>query len=243
MSWKASAFVKALTNEQHPKLTAAHKCLLYTLADYYDEEESAAWPTINRLANEALCSTRTAMRLIAQLVKMSILSIEKFREGESTRNSYSFVEYSTAIPRCQSVTVETKATVTPELFHGDTAMSPKPPVKTTAKESIEDYVEKILLIYPRRIALAAGRTKIRIAIGKYAKKQSLSERDAAAFIYRRTRSFKEKCDAEQTEEKFIPYPATWFHQERFHEVETEQRSAVASVSPADAVREQTRRNP
>jgi hypothetical protein len=242
MSWKATAFVKELTHEQHPQLTAAHKCLLYTLADYFDEEAAAAWPTINRLAKEALCSSRTAMRLIAQLVKMEILNVVKYREGESTRNRYSFIEYTTRIPRCQSVTVEQKATVTPAASHSDIAVSPKPPSKTTSN-NLDDFVEKILDIYPRRIALAAGRTKLRIAIKQYAKKQSLSDREAAAFIYRRTLSFKQKCDAEQTEEKFIPYPATWFHQGRFLEVETEQRSTVAFVNPADAVREQTRRNP
>ncbi len=96
MSWRATAYVKTLTTmpTSGVKLRPAQKLLLMVLADYYNDEEHAAWPSLGRLAGESLVTRRSAITIIQQCVAGGILTTESRRDtrGGYTSNLYRFVE-------------------------------------------------------------------------------------------------------------------------------------------------------
>src|SRR4051812_26554449 len=53
MSWQATAYVKTLTN-----VTVYEKLLLFVLADYHNTHRGASYPSVPRLAEEALMKER-----------------------------------------------------------------------------------------------------------------------------------------------------------------------------------------
>lgn len=78
MSWKASAHVKEQTHAPNgKKLTRSEKFLMLILADYYNDEQQAAWPSIPRLAKDALMSERQARRVIHSLEKKQVLLVSR----------------------------------------------------------------------------------------------------------------------------------------------------------------------
>jgi hypothetical protein len=142
VSWKASAFVKELTHTPSGrKLLPSEKCLLYTLADYYDEERGNAWPSMDRLGTESLVSSRQCRRLIRALEKDQILIVESGDKGKSNR--YRFVNYVKKGTDNLSYPVLAKAT--PDVRGGrtqlcpggaDIAMSAEPPIQPEVEPSL-----------------------------------------------------------------------------------------------------------
>lgn len=63
MSWKATAYVKGLTEN----ITQSEKFLLLILADYHNTAMRSAWPSVALLAEECLMHERTAIRTIRSL--------------------------------------------------------------------------------------------------------------------------------------------------------------------------------
>lgn len=92
MSWKATAFVKdlRLTPSTRRRITPAEKCLLYTLSDYFNDEEQCAWPSLPRIAEESCMSLRSATRLMMALEKEGVITIER---QIRTTNRYRFTGY------------------------------------------------------------------------------------------------------------------------------------------------------
>lgn len=93
MSWKASAAVKDLRQDSQGKtLTPSEKCFLYTLADYYDEERRCAWPSVKRAASESMISERQASRIISDLQKRGIFTVEH-RKNDTSLYRFQFGPY------------------------------------------------------------------------------------------------------------------------------------------------------
>lgn len=84
MSWKATAYVKTITEN----ITAAEKLLLFVLSDYYNDHQEVAWPSIARLAEESLLSERQAQRLLADLETKGFLSRTSRRGRKTTQYSF-----------------------------------------------------------------------------------------------------------------------------------------------------------
>ena len=95
MSWRASAYVKALTTmpATGERLRASQKLLLMILSDYHNDESNAAWPSLARLAEESLMSKRSAIRIIQECVDGGVLAVEPRWDarGGHASNLYRFV--------------------------------------------------------------------------------------------------------------------------------------------------------
>lgn len=89
MSWKATAYVKPLT--QHPdgtKLTAREKLILFVLADSHNEDRgNCAWIGIEKAARDSLTSRSRFIEILGRLERMGTIAVER-REGKS--NLYRF---------------------------------------------------------------------------------------------------------------------------------------------------------
>lgn len=143
MSWKASGFVKELTHTPSGrKLSPSEKCLLYTLADYYDEERGYAWPSRLRLSKESLVSERNCSRLVTKLEEDGVLLVIRSKDDTNHYHFCGFGGTPTATPsanlsRAQLVTPAPDGTtqVPPRVEPGDTAMAPKPSRAVNEPES------------------------------------------------------------------------------------------------------------
>jgi hypothetical protein len=92
MSWQAAAWAKGVTHSADgtKKLKPSEKLALLLIADYYNDEERMAWPSIRRLADECVSSISTVYRSIATLEEYGLLQItERFNErGAQLSNAY-----------------------------------------------------------------------------------------------------------------------------------------------------------
>jgi hypothetical protein len=86
MSWKATAYVKEITEG----ITPSEKLLLFVLADYHNTAKSLAWPSVPVLAMEALMSERQATRILADLEKKNFIQRIRPTGGHAT-TMYQFV--------------------------------------------------------------------------------------------------------------------------------------------------------
>ena len=84
MSWKASAFVKEITEN----ITQVEKLVLLILADYHHTKEQASWPSVRLLAEECLMTERSLYRIISRLEEKQFLIIET---ESGKKNRYVFV--------------------------------------------------------------------------------------------------------------------------------------------------------
>lgn len=86
MSWKASAFVKEITNN----ITQSEKLVLLVLADYHHTKEKAAWPSLEVLAEECLVTKSGLCRILSRLEKKQFL-VRDSGGGRNKRTTYSFI--------------------------------------------------------------------------------------------------------------------------------------------------------
>jgi hypothetical protein len=116
MSWNASAAVKRLLKEsQGVPLTPVAKCLLYTLADYHNDELGFAFPSVKRLSDESLMSERTAQYHLRDLSKRGVLTIEQRKQKTSLYRFTPFVMGAESAPSgCKATSVEGATATAPE---------------------------------------------------------------------------------------------------------------------------------
>ena len=91
MSWEATAHVNALkASVTGEKMTRSEKLLLLVLANYHNPEHRCAWPSLTRLATDALLCRRQVIRVLSSLSKKQFIATEigKFTRGG---NIYRFV--------------------------------------------------------------------------------------------------------------------------------------------------------
>jgi Helix-turn-helix domain len=78
MSWQASAYVsKLITTASGEKLTRSEKILALLLADRHNPDYDIAWPSVRKLAEEALMSERRARDLLHSLERKGVIRIER----------------------------------------------------------------------------------------------------------------------------------------------------------------------
>ncbi len=83
MSWRASGYVKELTTG----LTKVEKLMMLILADYYSEEEEAAWPSLRRLAIECLMPIEGARRVRQSLADKGFITVKQRERSDGTFQS------------------------------------------------------------------------------------------------------------------------------------------------------------
>lgn len=67
---------------EHPDLSMGARLLLVYIADHFNEDEGAAWPSQTRLANLMGCGQRSINRYMQELVLAGIVT-SHMREGKS----------------------------------------------------------------------------------------------------------------------------------------------------------------
>jgi DNA-binding transcriptional ArsR family regulator len=75
----------------HPNLTTGARLLLIYLADHFNEDEGAAWPSHNRLANLLGCSKRSINNWLEELLEAGIIAKTR-RSGTSTLYRFQLVQ-------------------------------------------------------------------------------------------------------------------------------------------------------
>lgn len=98
MSWKATAYVKGLvTAPNGEEITRTEKLLMFVLADYHDVRADEAWPSVKRLARDALLSEQRTKEVRESLVRKGLLVVRQIRHPDGTyaSNRYAFSELGT----------------------------------------------------------------------------------------------------------------------------------------------------
>ena len=84
MSWQATAYISELTiTPTGDKLTRSEKLLALLLANRHNPDYDIAWPSIPRLAQEALLSVRMVQYALQSLEKKGVITIERRWKGPS----------------------------------------------------------------------------------------------------------------------------------------------------------------
>ena len=93
MSWQATSYVKALQRcPDGAPMSRGQKLLALVLADYHNTHRNEAWPSIPRLANEALSSLSQAKRDLTYLEEHSLIrKVPPKKSGRGFGCSYEFV--------------------------------------------------------------------------------------------------------------------------------------------------------
>lgn len=88
MGWQATAFVKSITTSKLGlQIERGEKLVLLLLADYIHPETGIAYPSLSRLAEEALYDRRSIIRIIESLEEKGFISVE--RSSDRKVNKYS----------------------------------------------------------------------------------------------------------------------------------------------------------
>lgn len=76
MSWAATAYVKPLRKAPNGEsVSLTEKLVMYTLADYFNDEKGYAWPSLSRLADESLLTRRGLLKVLKSLEKKGLICI------------------------------------------------------------------------------------------------------------------------------------------------------------------------
>lgn len=105
LSWRATAYVKSLTEN----ITPSEKLLLFVLSDYYNDHKQVAWPSIKELASESLMSERNCRRMLTSLEEKGILK-RTIRHGLLT-TLYEFCELNHAESQVDKLSTYEKSQV------------------------------------------------------------------------------------------------------------------------------------
>lgn len=89
MSWRATAYVKGvITCPNAERIGRTEKFLALILADYYNDEDGAAWASVRALSEDALMSERHCRSMLRQLERKGL--IQTVLGGIDRSNSYRF---------------------------------------------------------------------------------------------------------------------------------------------------------
>lgn len=87
MSWRATAWAKDTRGHRSPSM----KLILMILADYYQDEEAAAWPSQARLSDDCEIPIRTIQRGLKQLEQAGfITTVRKGNQHKPSRYALNF---------------------------------------------------------------------------------------------------------------------------------------------------------
>lgn len=98
MSWKATAYTKDLrVGVGGEKITRSEKLLLFIIADYYNDEQGEAWPSVKALAEDAIMSQQLVKQVRQSLVRKGVLTVRQVlkEDGSFAPSRYSFADLDT----------------------------------------------------------------------------------------------------------------------------------------------------
>lgn len=151
MSHRASAYVKALTHmpTSGKKLRSAQKLMLMVLADYHNDEDKRAWPSLARLADESLVSRRHVITLVQECVDGGILKVEERRDakGNHRSNLYQFIELDPSEESSPPVAKPSEPIASPP---SEVQSSPPSELASSPKPLINRYQPKRYSSKPKR---------------------------------------------------------------------------------------------
>jgi hypothetical protein len=92
MSWAAAAYVKPLRKAPNGESVGlAEKVVMYTLADYFNDEKGYAWPSLSRLADESLLTRRGLLKVLKSLERKGLICIVRHPDSaKRVTNHYRF---------------------------------------------------------------------------------------------------------------------------------------------------------
>lgn len=104
------------------------------------------------------------------------------------------------------------------------------PLASSLCTSREKEIAEIYQYYPRKVARSKAMESIAKAIAREVKSQGGVD-EAIAFLFAKTRLYGQIAKKVPREDRqFIPYPATWFNQERYHdEMDVEDKAEDPSL--------------
>jgi Helix-turn-helix domain len=202
MSIHVSSNVWRSCPQRHDRLI-----LLLALADFANDE-GYCWPSNESLAHRCRCSERHIQRMIQSLIKDG--DITRLREGRGRGNSslYLLERYSeggvltTFVKGDIFDKKETIQAIKGDSSLGQSVPEPKKPINRTI---IEAQIVNIYDAYPKKAARPAAFKAIKRALESVDAEKLLE----TTKLYAKTVN---GCDPQ-----FIPYPATWFNQERYND--------------------------
>lgn len=180
------------------------KLLLFMLAEHaslHDSDDYTCWPGVERLCQECLLSDRTIKLRLKSLADSGVISItnRKDKDGRNLSNLYTLM-----IPKDPQGVADTPGGGSAYPRDGVPG-TPEPVIGTSKINQLYTQAEEIYEAYPRKTAKKAAITAIIKAL----------KGNDHQFLLDRTRLFSDaKAGADL---QYIPYPATWFNQERFND--------------------------
>ena len=87
MSWKATSWAKETKGHR----SHAQKLVLFTLADYFDDERGLAWPSQRRLSDDNEMPIRTVQRCLQRLAEDGFITVaQKGNQYQPTHYRFNF---------------------------------------------------------------------------------------------------------------------------------------------------------
>lgn len=185
------------------KATGSTLLVLLAIADFADDD-GQAYPGVSRLAKKARISERTVQRACSELGRLGELEVIE-GGGIDTVNGKTnrYIVKFNGVTICPGVT-SMQAWGDIHDANGVTRVSPKPSVgRTISNKPSEERALLIFAVYPKKIAKPAALKAINKALKKIDFETLLAK----------TKAFAVSCL--DRDAQFIPYPATWFNQERY----------------------------
>ncbi len=157
------------------------------------------WPSVARIAAKSRLSERQVQRCISELLKSGQIEFVRHSTGKGETNRYKMLLQ-------MSPVTENRGDICG--IDGVTPVSYKPSEEPSLDIEKEVSEEIIYKAYPRHVAKPAALKAIRAAIKRGNKPNRL---------WGATIKYAEICHSEKKDPSFIPYPATWFNQDRFND--------------------------
>lgn len=158
VSWEMSGRVKKIVcGKNGEPITTTQKLLMMLLADYHNEEEGTAWPSMTTLSKQCLSDERTIQRAVRHLESCGLLFVE--RGTGAVRSTYCLLPEGRhcAAPVDMGVTSVVDIGATPEVEIGDVSIkSLKEEEPTEPKEDVGEVFKLLKRYYRQKIGKSIG---------------------------------------------------------------------------------------
>lgn len=188
--------------------------VLLIIADA-SRDEGGCWPSIDTIARKARLSQRGAQDCIAKLKNAGKLEVE-YGAGPRGTNVYRVVEGGAVAAGVQPVVEKVVGQLHPNRKEPEGIVKEQPP--KSPKGEGDRQSEEIYEAYPRKAARRAAIKAIHAARRRG---------HPPDFLLQKTKEYAASCKGR--EERYIPYPATWFNQDRFFDHFTPYRSSRSEL--------------
>ena len=222
---------------EEKSLNCTERIILLILINHAKSDTGECFPSIGRIVNKAHVSRSTVIKALNKMDKVGMIKKEKRcrNNGSSTSNLYTINDKWWE----EGCKIDTPPSVTTDTPPVSQATPPEPINKEPINTKVfEIGAEKIYSIYPRKIGKKAGIKAIISASKRVMKHSGVSEADAFTMLYVSVEKY-----PFGNEKKYIPYPSTFFNQERYlDEVEIEIKTTDTLVEMTKRIKAQEKNN-